>query len=59
MTKSSDKNGNNQCENLHFDIPCELSERVRDYAEKNDVSITNVIIEALDAFLRSQKTREF
>ena len=56
MINSFDKTGNNQCENLHFDIPCELSERVRDYAEKNDVSMTNVIIEALDAFLRSRIT---
>lgn len=56
MTNNSDKSVNNQCENFHFDIPCELAERVRDYAEKNDIPITNVLIEALDSFLRSQKT---
>ena len=56
MTNSSDKTSNNQCENFHLDIPCELADRVRDYAEKNDVSITNVLIEALDSFLRSQTT---
>jgi hypothetical protein len=56
MINRPDKTGNNECENLHFDLPCELAERVRDYAEKNDVSITNVLIEALDAFLRSQVT---
>ena len=43
-----------ECEDLHISIPCELANRIRGYSEKNDVNLTNVIIEALDAFLRRQ-----
>ncbi len=54
MTTNSEKSEHHECENLYVDIPCELADRVRDYAEKHNVSITNVMIEALDSFLRSQ-----
>jgi len=47
---------NPECEDLHISIPCELANRIRGYSERNDVSLANVIIEALDAFLRNQKT---
>ena len=49
----------NQCSditkefNLH--IPCRLAERVEAYASKNNTEITNVVIEALDTFLRNPK----
>ena len=39
--------------NLH--IPCTLAERVEAYASKNNTEITNVVIEALDTFLRNPK----
>jgi hypothetical protein len=43
------------CEDLKLQIPCELVSRVRQYAIANKNSLTNVVIEALDAFLRINK----
>jgi hypothetical protein len=40
--------------NVH--IPCRLAERVEAYASKNNTEITNVVIEALDTFLRNPKS---
>ena len=40
---------------LTIQIPCRLAERINAYASKNDSTITNVLIEALDIFLREQK----
>jgi hypothetical protein len=31
---------------------------VRGYAEKNGISVANILIEALDAFIRDRKTSE-
>ena len=36
-------------------IPCRLVERAEKYANKNGNTVTGVVIEALDAFLRAQK----
>ena len=33
-------------------IPCRLVERAEKYANENDNTVTGVVIEALDAFLR-------
>jgi len=38
-------------------IPCRLAERAEAYATANNTTITSVVIEALDAFLRGQKNR--
>jgi len=47
-----------QCSDLTqtmtIDIPCGLAVRVEKYAEKNDISFSGVITEALDAFLRTR-----
>ena len=40
---------------LTIQIPCRLAERINGYASKNDSTISNVVIEALDIFLREQK----
>jgi len=37
----------------HLNIPCVLAARAETYAKENDTTITNVVIEALDHFLRS------
>ena len=37
---------------LHVLIPMRLAKRVRAYASENCTTITNVVIEALDSFLR-------
>ena len=36
-------------------IPCRLVERAEKYANENGNTVTGVVIEALDAFLRGQK----
>lgn len=46
-----------QCEDLSISLPCGLANRIRHYAEENHTSLTNVLIEALDAFLRKQNNR--
>jgi hypothetical protein len=38
-------------------IPCRLAERVEAYAKENDADIAGIVIEALDTFLREQKTK--
>jgi len=39
---------------LKVNIPCRLAERIELYASKNKSTLTAVIIEALDIFLREQ-----
>ena len=36
-------------------IPCKLAERAERYAKENGNTITGVVIEALDTFLRGEK----
>jgi hypothetical protein len=52
------ENFKDQCNDLtkefNIQIPCRLAERVESYASKNDTTISSVIIEALDTFLRGQ-----
>ena len=38
-------------------IPCRLAERVEAYAAANNTSITGMVIEALDTFLREPNNR--
>ena len=57
MDKATDS-GNTQkieCEDLHVNLPCDLAARVKIYATENHTSVTNVVIEALDTFLREQR----
>lgn len=56
MQTNSENTENSDCVDLHISIPCRLADRVRGYAKKNETSVANVLIEALDAFIRSQKT---
>jgi hypothetical protein len=39
---------------LQVDLPLRLAERVGAYAEEHNTTITNVVIEALDTFLRNR-----
>ena len=51
-----------QCQNptqqLSIQIPCRLAERVEVHATKTGGSITNVVIEALDIFLRENQHQD-
>jgi len=58
------ENFKDQCSARHdmtkefkIQIPCRLAERVEAYAKENDADIAGIVIEALDTFLREQKTK--
>ncbi|MGB2929877.1 MAG: hypothetical protein WBB70_13280 [Desulfobacterales bacterium] len=55
------KNFKDQCSDItkefNINIPCKLAERVEGFASANNTTITGVVIEALDTFLREQKNR--
>lgn len=41
-------------EDLHIRIPSKLAKRVRTFVSENDITITGMVIEALDIFLREK-----
>ncbi|MDY0221373.1 MAG: hypothetical protein RBR67_09580 [Desulfobacterium sp.] len=47
----------NECtdptQSLTIEIPCVLAERIERYAKENGSTVTGVMIEALDKFLRT------
>jgi len=55
------ENFKDQCSDItkefNINIPCRLAERAEAYASKNDTTIAGVIIEALDTFLREQRSK--
>ena len=53
-----EKECTNPTRQLSIQIPCRLAERVDLFASKSGNSITNVVIEALDIFLRENNYRE-
>ena len=40
---------------ITIQLPCRLAERAEKYANENGNTVTGVVIEALDSFLRGQK----
>jgi len=63
----TEENHKERTEDLQIRLPEILAKRVRNFASENDTSITGVMIEALDIFLRehnkqndrSNKTHKF
>ena len=59
--RMASENFKDQCSDLtkefNIQIPCKLAERVEGFASANNYTITGVVIEALDAFLRNQNNR--
>lgn len=51
--KTFDDSCSDVTQEFTLNIPCVLAARVETYARENDTTITNVVIEALDDFLRS------
>ena len=41
-------------QDLQVKIPCRLADRIQAYADRNDTTMENVMIEAIDTFLRNQ-----
>lgn len=55
MNSNDSMDNKTVCEDLNLQISCELISRVRLYASANKTTLTTVVIEALDAFLRENK----
>ena len=55
------ENFKDQCSDMtkefNIQIPCRLAERVEAYASENNTTITGVVIEAPDTFLRERKNK--
>jgi hypothetical protein len=47
--------GSKDTQQITIHLPCRLAERAEKYAKENGNTITGVVIEALDTFLRGQK----
>lgn len=54
-----DEKFKDQCADLtkefHIKIPCQLAKRVEGFASVHNTTITGVVIEALDSFLRNRQ----
>jgi len=56
MTEDSPANEfSDPTQTLTVELPCQMVERVERYAQENGSSLTGVLIEALDSFLRKQR----
>jgi predicted transcriptional regulator len=48
----------NECsdpkQSITIELPCEMAVRVQKLADENKTSLSNILIEALDRFLRNQ-----
>ena len=44
-----------ETQKITIDLPCQLAERAERYARDNGNTVTGVVIEALDTFLRAKK----
>lgn len=55
MKKEIENTNESKTKDLHVNIPLRLAKRVRIAAEENGTTITNMVIEALDDFLRKQE----
>jgi len=42
-------------DSLTIELPCQIIERIERYAKENETSVTAVLIEALDSFLRKEQ----
>jgi len=41
-------------QSITIELPCEMAERVQKLAKENNTNLSNILIEALDSFLRNQ-----
>ena len=54
---SADKTPENGMNDLLSQLPSRLVKRVIDYTLENETTVANVVIEALDTFLRGEQNR--
>ena len=55
MIEKNDGEGQDVIEVLTAELPYQMMERIERYAKENDMDVANVLIEALDVFLRNPK----
>ena len=55
----TEENHKEKTEDLQIRLPEILAKRVRNFASENDTSITGVMIEALDIFLRDHNKQNY
>ncbi len=41
-------------QSITIELPCEMATRVQKLAEENNTTLSNILIEALDSFMRRQ-----
>ncbi len=41
-------------QSVTIELPCQMAARIQKLAEQNNTSLSNILIEALDSFLRHQ-----
>ena len=41
-------------QSITIELPCEMAARVQKLAEENNTTLSNILIEALDSFMRQQ-----
>jgi len=58
MPKSTIDQCSDPTQELSLNIPCRLAERVEAYANETGTGIENVVIEALDMFLRGRNSQQ-
>jgi len=54
MTKETNDQCQDPTQSLTVELPCQMVERIERYAKENGGTVTGVLIEALDSFLRKQ-----
>jgi len=52
MTKLPKDTCPDPSEEITIRIPCALAQRVADYANENETTVSSVVVEAIDFFLR-------
>ena len=55
--KNFKEQNTNSTKEFTLQIPCRLAERVEAYTSANNTTITGMVIEALDTFLREQQNK--
>ena len=54
MTEETNDQCQDPTQSLTIELPCKMVERIERYAKENGATVTGVLIEALDGFLRKQ-----
>ena len=55
MTEKTNDQCQDPTQSVTVELPCQMVERIERYAKENGATLTGVLIEALDGFLRNQE----